>query len=294
MGMGWDWRRDCHWSWAAAASPPRVPETEESLHECMPGKRADTPRYVEEGRGQLGGGQERGAEVCSLAVAEDLHPQSHQPSRLEERPVQSSHQGTEAAARCVRVSPSCTWERRQRRADGHQGQGLEQSCWARWHTGPCCSGNQRLPDQAEGTHKETHPALQLERRRRRKCTGYFEFRKLQISISQGTALTHLLSAKGQRDIVHDHHDPLQGHRPLRACLLPALYPHHHRARAQAPAKQLHTPLEHLAGQHHRQHPHSLCHSQGSGELRPGTVWQGEVAEARTKAKPGGLLAKGAF
>lgn len=82
MGMGWDWRRDCHWSWAAAASPPRVPETEESLHECMPGKRADTPRYVEEGRGQLGGGQERGAEMCSLAVAEDLHPQSHQPLTL--------------------------------------------------------------------------------------------------------------------------------------------------------------------------------------------------------------------
>lgn len=87
-----------------------------------------------------------------------------------------------------------------------------------------------------------------------------------MSISQGTALTHLLSAKGQRDIVHDHHHPLQGHRPLRACLLPALYPHHHGARAQAPAKQLHTPLEHLAGQHHCQHPHSLCHSEGSRKL----------------------------
>lgn len=67
-----------------------------------------------------------------------------------------------------------------------------------------------------------HPALQLERRK--KCTWCFKFRKLQISILQGIALIHLLSAKGQRDIVHDHHHPLQGHRPLRTCLLPALLP----------------------------------------------------------------------
>lgn len=39
--------------------------------------------------------------------------------------------------------------------------------------------------------------MQLETRRR-KCTWCFEFRKLQISISQGIALIHLLSAKGQR------------------------------------------------------------------------------------------------
>lgn len=164
--------------------------------------------------------------MSSLAGAEDIHPQSHQPLTLggetsSEQP--SGHK--EAAARCVRVSPSCTWERGQRRADRHQGQGLEQSCWGSWHTGPCCSGHQKLPAQAEGTHKETHPALQLERRRRRrKCTWCFEFRKLQMSISQGIALTHLLSAKGQKDIVHEHQHPVQGHRPSEpaSCLLSTL------------------------------------------------------------------------
>lgn len=89
----------------------------------------------------------------------------------------------------------------------------------RWHTGPCCSCHQQLPAQGEGTHKETHPALQPEMRRRRKCTWCFEFRNLQISILQGIALIHLLSAKGQEDIVHDHHHPLQGPLELASCLL---------------------------------------------------------------------------
>lgn len=121
-------------------------------------------------------------------------------------------------------------------------------------------------------------------RRRRKCTWCFEFRNLQISILQGIALIHLLSAKGQ-DIVHDHHHPLQGHRPLGACLLPALYPHHH------------TELE------PRLQPSSCTHlwstqqgtacatreAQESSALGTGTVWQDEeVAEARNKAKSGRL------
>lgn len=252
----------------------------------MTGKRADSPGMWKKG------GDSRGAEVSSLAGAEDIHPQPHQPLTLggetsSEQP--SGHK--EAAARCVRVSPSCTWERGQRRADRHQGQGLEQSCWARWHTGPCCSGHQKLPAQAEGTHKETHPALQLERRRRRKCTRCFEFRKSQMSISQGIALTHLLSAKGQRDVVHDHQHQCKDTGP-QSLPLACSHPHHHGARAQAPAKQLHTPLEHLAGQHHSQCPHSLCHQKAQERSAPGTVWQGEVAEARTKAKPGDSWQRG--
>lgn len=40
---------------------------------------------------------------------------------------------------------------------------------------------------------------------------------------------------------------------------------------------------------------TACATQKAQESSaPGTVWQGEVAEARTKARPGGLLAKGAF
>lgn len=109
-----------------------------------------------------------------------------------------------------------------------------------------------------------------------------------MSISQGIALTHLLSAKGQRDIVHDHHHPLQGHRPLRACLLPALYPHHHQPRW----------CTHLWSTWQGSITASVltaCATQKAQESSaPGTVWQGEVAETRTKAKPGELLAKGAF
>lgn len=40
---------------------------------------------------------------------------------------------------------------------------------------------------------------------------------------------------------------------------------------------------------------TACATQKAQESSaPGTVWQGEVAETRTKAKPGELLAKGAF
>lgn len=40
---------------------------------------------------------------------------------------------------------------------------------------------------------------------------------------------------------------------------------------------------------------TACATQKAQESSaPGTVWQGEVAETTTKAKPGGLLAKGAF
>lgn len=99
--------------------------------------------------------------------------------------------------------------------------------------------------------------------------------------------------------MHDHHHPRQGHRPLRACLLPALYPHYHGARAQAPVKQLeHT---HLWSAWQGSVTTSVLTAYATWEAQEssapgmGTVWQGEeVAEARTKAKPRGLLAEGAF
>lgn len=231
---------------------------------CVTGKRADTHGYVAEGKGQLGGWPREGSRDAQPGCSRGYSPRGHTSSpHSEERPVQSSPQGTERLLQDVPGYPQVApepWERRWRRADRDQGPGLQQSCWVRRHIGPCCSCHQQLPAQGEGTYKETHPALQLETRRRRKCTWCFEFRKLQISILQGIALIHLLSVKGQRDIVYDHHhQPLQGHRPLGACLLPALYPHHHGARAQAPAEQLHTPLEHLV----RHSPHHLG---GSGKL----------------------------
>lgn len=69
----WEW--DGTGAGTAAASPPRVPGAEQSLHECMTEKRADTQGYVEgKGRDSQGAGQERGAEMCSLAVAEDIYP----------------------------------------------------------------------------------------------------------------------------------------------------------------------------------------------------------------------------
>lgn len=60
----------------------------------------------------------------------------------------------EAAAKCVRGTPSCTRTLGEEIEESRQGPGLEQSCWARWHTAPCCSGHQQLPAQGEGTDKE--------------------------------------------------------------------------------------------------------------------------------------------
>lgn len=78
----------------------------------MTEKRADSHGYVEEGKGRdsQGADQERGAEMCSLAVAEDIYPTvTPSPSGLEERQFRADNSGhREAAVRCIGVSSSCT------------------------------------------------------------------------------------------------------------------------------------------------------------------------------------------
>lgn len=161
----------------------------------------------------------RGEQRCAAWLRQrTFTPWSHQPLMLGRDQLRADLRTQRRVLQDVPGYPQVApepWERRwRRRAYRDKGPGLEQSCWERWHTGPCCSCHQQLPVQGEGVHKEIHTALQLEtRRRKRKGTCCFEFRKLQISILQGTALIHLLSAKGQRDIVCDYHHPLQGHRP---------------------------------------------------------------------------------
>lgn len=62
----------------------------------MTGKRTDTHRYVEEGKGQLWGWPREGSRDGQPGCSRGHSPHSHtSPSHLEERPVQSSPQGTE-------------------------------------------------------------------------------------------------------------------------------------------------------------------------------------------------------
>lgn len=189
--------------------------------------------------------------MCSLAVAEDIHsvltPAPHAWKRDQFRAAPRTQRG------CCKMCQGIP-KLHQNHGRGDRGEQTETGAQG-WSNpvgqdgtlGPTAQATSNFQFRVREEIRK-HPALQLERRKRRKCTWCFEFRKLQISILLGIALINLLSAEGQRDIVHDHHHPLQGHRPLRTCLMPALYPHHHGARAQAPAKQLHTHLEHVAGQ----------------------------------------------
>lgn len=88
----WEW--DGTGAGTAAASPPRVPGAEQSLHECMTEKRADTQGYVE-GKGQSGGWPREGSRDVQPGCSRGHLPHGHtSPSGLEER-IQSRPQGIE-------------------------------------------------------------------------------------------------------------------------------------------------------------------------------------------------------
>lgn len=81
----------------------------------MTGRRADTHGYVEKGKDSRGSGRETGAEMCSLAVAEDFHPAVTPAPHAWKRPVQSNSQGTERLLQDVSGYPQAApepWERR--------------------------------------------------------------------------------------------------------------------------------------------------------------------------------------
>lgn len=84
--------------------------------------------------------------MCSLAVAEDIHPvvtlAPHAWKREQLRAALRAQRG------CYKMCQGIpTLHQNSGRGGGgeqtetskDQGAGLEQSCWARWHTGPCCS-----------------------------------------------------------------------------------------------------------------------------------------------------------
>lgn len=79
------------------------------------------------------------------------------------------------------------WERRWRRADRDQGWSNPVGQDGTLVPAAQATSNFQLRAREQ---KRKDPALQVERRRKRKCTRCFEFRKLQISILQGIALLH--------------------------------------------------------------------------------------------------------
>lgn len=88
--------------------------------------------------------------MCSLAVAEDIHTVVTPAPRVLKRNQFRAQRGC-----CKMCQGIPKLHQNTGRGDGgEQRPRLEQSCWARWHTGPCCSGHQQLPAQGKGTEKE--------------------------------------------------------------------------------------------------------------------------------------------
>lgn len=141
-------------------------------------------------------GRERGAETHSLAGAEDLHPVIRDPHAQNRDQLGPARSWAETG--CCKMCWDIT-QLRENPGTGVRGEEQMQSRPQGW-SNP--TGRGRVPAPAahaaghfqprvreQGTRKEKHPALQLERRRN--GTWCFEFKKLQVTISQGIRLIHL-------------------------------------------------------------------------------------------------------